>query len=37
MSYGFNAVLTEVSSSNDAVSNPSCAQPPIVEGAQSTR
>ncbi|MDH6261279.1 hypothetical protein M2427_005224 [Bradyrhizobium sp. BR13661] len=37
MSYGFNAVLTEVSSSNDAVSNPSCDQPPTCDGAQSTR
>ena len=37
MSYGFNAVLTLASSFNDAVSNPSCDQPPIGEGAQSTR
>ncbi|SFJ13290.1 hypothetical protein SAMN05216525_11924 [Bradyrhizobium sp. Gha] len=37
MSYGINAVLTEVSSSNDPVSNPSCDHPPICESAQSTR
>jgi hypothetical protein len=36
MSYGFNAVLTHISSSNDAVSNPSCDHPPR-EGAYSTR
>jgi len=36
MSYGFNAVLTLASSFNDAVSNPSCAQPPFDE-ASSTR
>jgi hypothetical protein len=37
MSYGFNAVLTEVSSSDDAVSNPYCDQPPTCIGAPSTR
>ncbi|MGY3237109.1 hypothetical protein ACVWZ4_002227 [Bradyrhizobium sp. USDA 4472] len=37
MSYGLNAVLTEVSSSNGAVSNPSCDHPPICESAHSTR
>jgi hypothetical protein len=37
MSYGFNAVLILASSFNDAVSDPSSEQPPIVEGAQSTR
>lgn len=37
MSYGFNAVLTQVPSFNDAVSDPSSDRPPTCEGAQSTR
>jgi hypothetical protein len=37
MSYGFNAVLTQIPSLDDAVSDPSCVQPPSREGAPSTR
>jgi len=37
MSYGFNAVLKHISTFNDAVSNPSCDQPPSDNGALSTR
>jgi len=37
MSYGFNAVLTQFRSFDDAVSDPSSDQPPRCEGAQSTR
>ncbi len=37
MSYGLNAVLKQVSNSNDAVLNPSDTQPPACDGAPSTR
>jgi hypothetical protein len=37
MSYGFNAVLTQIPSFNDAVSDPSSVQPPTCKGASSTR
>jgi hypothetical protein len=37
MSYGFYAVLTQIPSFDDAVSDPSCVQPPSCEGAPSTR
>lgn len=37
MSYGLNAVLKQVSISNDAVLDPSHYQPPACDGAPSTR
>ena len=37
MSYGLNAVLNNVSSSNDAVLTPSDLQPPACHRAPSTR
>jgi hypothetical protein len=37
MSYGLNAVLKQVSYSNDAVLDPSDLQPPACDEALSTR